>query len=140
MSIDEKCSELVGRVLPEFTYVFSDWYDGDRLVSKLPLPIVMRILPVGGTMTLRNGRVWDAENGAIAFIDKVPKDATGEENAERYDAMKEAAKVFLSEAVREGLIEPLTNNVTYQVIYEQLSTIVTGVMLDIVLRDEPVCG
>ena len=95
MSIEEKVRAVCADALPEFTYIFADWFDASRIVSKSPLPAVVNILPVSGTMEVRNGRRYDVENGAVAFVDKVPKDATGEDNAKVYNRMKDAAFIFL---------------------------------------------
>lgn len=138
MNIDVRCREIVETALPDFTYVFADWFDADRLVSKLPLPCVVRVLPVGGVLSFKNGRVSDTENGLIAFLDRVPKDATGDEQAAVYNRMKQAAVTFIDAAKRSGYFEPITA-ATYGVIYEQLSTIVSGVSIEVALTEVPVC-
>lgn len=139
MSIDEKIKAVCDRVLPDMTYVFADWFDASRTVSKVPLPAVINILPVGGLLEVRNGRRRDVQNSAVAFVDKVPKDATGEDNARAYNRMKEAAFTFVRGLNESGWFEPLTEPVSYTVIYEQLTSIVTGVYLDIQLRELPQC-
>ena len=67
MSIEEKVKAVCADALPEFTYIFADWFDASRIVSKSPLPAVVNILPVSGTMEVRNGRRYDVENGAVAL-------------------------------------------------------------------------
>lgn len=139
MTIEEKVRAVCADALPDFAYIFADWFDASRIVSKSPLPAVVNILPVSGTMEVRNGRRHDVENGAVAFVDKVPKDATGEDNAEVYNRMKDAAFVFLRAINNSGYFEPVGEAVGFSVIYEQLTSIVTGVMLDIQLRELPQC-
>lgn len=139
MSIDEKIKAVCADVLPDMTYVFADWFDASRIVSKTPLPAVVNILPVGGTMEVRNGRRRDIQNSAVAFIDKVPNDATGEDNAQVYNRMKEAAFTFIEGLNKSGWFEPITEATPYNVIYEQMTSIVTGVYLDIQLRELPSC-
>ena len=139
MSIEEKVRAVCADALPEFTYIFADWFDASRIVSKSPLPAVVNILPVSGTMEVRNGRRHDVENGAVAFVNKVPKDATGEDNAKAYNRMKDAAFVFLRAINNSGYFEPVSEAAGFDVIYEQLTSIVTGVMLDIQLRELPQC-
>lgn len=139
MTIEEKCREVAGEVLPDFTFVLADWYDADRIISKSEMPIVLRVLPVGGTLEIRNGRSVDNENSAIAFLDVVPKDATGEENAAVYNRMKAAAVKYADALGKSGWFEPFAEPIPYTVIYEQLSSIVTGVMLDVVLKEMPQC-
>lgn len=139
MTIEEKVRAVCADALPDFAYIFADWFDASRIVSKSPLPAVVNILPVSGTMEVRNGRRHDVENGAVAFVDKVPKDATGEDNAKVYNRMKDAAFVFLRAINNSGYFEPVGEAVGFSVIYEQLTSIVTGVMLDIQLRELPQC-
>lgn len=139
MTIEEKCREVAGEVLPDFTFVLADWYDADRIISKSEMPIVLRVLPVGGTLEIRNGRSVDNENSAIAFLDVVPKDATGEENAAVYNRMKAAAVKYADALGKSGWFEPFAEPIPYTVICEQLSSIVTGVMLDVVLKEMPQC-
>ena len=139
MSIEEKIKRVCADVLPDMTYVFADWFDASRIVSKVQLPAIINILPVSGTMEVRNGRRRDVQNCAIAFVDKVVKDPTGEDNARVYNRMKDAAVKFLRGLNDSGYFEPLTEAVPYTVIYEQMRSIVTGVYLDIQLREIPQC-
>ena len=50
MSIEEKIKRVCAAVLPDMTYVFADWFDASRIVSKVQLPAIINILPVSGTM------------------------------------------------------------------------------------------
>ena len=135
MSIDEKIREVAGNVLPEWTYIFDDWYGADRTIGKVQLPVVMEILPVGGMLTERNGMIRNAQNCAIAFLDKVIKDGDGNNQSEVYNRMLQAAETFIRGLNESGYFQPI-QNVQYYVIYEQTATIVTGVYLDLSLVEK----
>lgn len=130
MTIAEKIKAVVKEAFPEWTLIFGDWYEVDKQVNKQPLPAIVTILPNGGNIVTRNGRKYDTENNLIAFIDKVPKDASGEDNVEVYNRMKQAATWFIAAMNASGQFEPITSW-SYTTIYEQLSDIVTGVMVQV---------
>ncbi len=132
MSIDEKIREVAGNVLPEWTYVFDDWYGADKTIAKVQLPVCMEILPVGGMLAERNGMIRNAQNCAIAFLDKVIKDGDGDNQSEVYNRMLLAAERFIKGLNESGYFQPV-ENVQYYVIYEQTATILTGVYLDLSL-------
>ena len=139
MSIEEKIKRVCADVLPDMTYVFADWFDASRILENTPLPAVVNVLPVSGTMEVRNGKRRDIQNSAVAFVDKVPKDATGEDNARVYNRMKAVAFAFIEGVNKSGWFEPITEATPYTVIYMQMTSIVTGVYLDIQLREIPQC-
>lgn len=134
MSIDGKIKEVCASELPEFSYVFENWYDADTALDRMALPAVICVLPVSGTMEIHNGRSRDAENLSIAFVDKVPRNANGEDNGATYNRMKAAAARFLRAIEGSGFFAPV-GRVSYRVICEQLSTIVTGVCLELQLEE-----
>lgn len=135
MNIDAKIKEIVASELPEFSYVFENWYDADTAVDRMALPAVVCVLPVSGTLELRNGRSRDSESLQIAFVDKVPRNANGEDNAATYNNMKDAAVRFLRGVRKSGYFAPLPESITYRVICERLSSIVTGVCLELELEE-----
>ena len=71
----------------------------------------------------------------IAFIDKVERDADGTENAAVYNRMKETGFAFINALNNSGWFERVPDTLPYSVIYEQLSSIVTGVLFTIELRE-----
>ena len=135
MNIDVKIREIVASELPGFSYVFENWYDADTAVDRMVLPAVICVLPVSGTLELRNGRSRDSENLQIAFVDKVPRNANGEDNAATYNNMKDVAVRFLRGVQKSGYFAPLPNSISYRVICERLSSIVTGVCLELELEE-----
>lgn len=136
MTIEDKVRSIASEQFSEFSYVFEDWYTADKVVEKTALPAIIFILPVSGILQYgQHGRIKDAENCAIAFVDKVDKEADGRDNETVYNAMKTAARAFINALNASGFFNPIEGDVAYNVIYEQLSSIVTGVVLQLQLKE-----
>ena len=136
MTIEDKVREIASEQFSEFSYVFEDWYTADKVVEKTALPAIIFILPVSGILQYgQHGRIRDAENCAIAFVDKVDKEADGRDNETVYNAMKTTARALINALNASGFFNPIEGDVAYNVIYEQLSSIVTGVVLQLQLKE-----
>lgn len=140
MTIDEAIKKIATEDVQfsQFTYIFDDWWDVDQAVSRAKLPAIAHILPIGGSMTMRNGRVYDRENVSVAFVDKVARDASGEDQRVVFERMKDAAKAFVRTANTSGYFQSVIAW-NYDVIYNQLASIVTGVMLTLEIEDNGSC-
>lgn len=140
MTIDEAIKKIAteDEQFSQFTYIFDDWWDVDQAVSRAKLPAIAHILPIGGSMTMRNGRVYDRENVSVAFVDKVTRDASGEDQRVVFERMKDAAKAFVRTANTSGYFQSVIAW-NYDVIYNQLASIVTGVMLTLEIEDNGSC-
>lgn len=140
MTIDEAIMEIAtSETFDDFDYVYDDWWDADQSIGRLKrLPAIIHILPIGGTMEVRNGRVYDHEQVAVAFVDKVPRDASGYDQRMVFERMKEAALAFLA-AINESDTLQRVTVVSYGIIYNQLASIVTGVTLTMELEDNGQC-
>ena len=140
MTIDEAIKKIAteDEQFSQFTYIFDDWWDVDQAVSRAKLPAIAHILPIGGSMTMRNGRVYDRENVSVAFVDKVARDASGEDQRVVFERMKDAAKAFVRTANSSGYFQSVIAW-NYDVIYNQLASIVTGVMLTLEIEDNGSC-
>ena len=138
MTIDQAIKEIAQKHFPQYTYIFDDWWDVDQAVSRAKLPAIAHILPIGGSMTARNGRIYDREFVSVAFVDKVARDASGEDQRKVFERMKEAAKDFIRIANASGYFSAVVSW-NYDVIYNQLASIVTGVMLTLEIEDNGSC-
>ena len=140
MTIDEAIKKIAteDEQFSQFTYIFDDWWDVDQAVSRAKLPAIAHILPIGGNMRLNNGRIYDREFVSVAFIDKVARDASGEDQRAVFERMKDAAKAFIRACNASGNFQWVTAW-NYDVIYNQLASIVTGVMLTLEIEDGGVC-
>ena len=116
-----------------FTYVFENWEDADAKLEKLPYPAIVSVMPTGGSVSMRTGRVFDREYVALAFLDLAPMGAEGEENREIYTRMKHAGMKFIEAMNKSGKIDPITD-APYDTICERLATVVTGVMFQLEIK------
>ena len=131
MNIAEKIEEICADKLCDYTFILDNWYDADRKLARLDLPAIICVLPVSGAIELKNGRRKFSQNIAIAFVDKVRRDASGDDNNEVTNKMMNAAALFIEGFNACGAFESLDGKQNVSMIYEGTSTIVSGVMLDI---------
>ena len=88
MSIEDKIREVAQKGWPSHGFVLEDWEGVDRAVDKTDLPAIVCFLVEDGTLEFKNGRCKDSEDLILAFIDKVPRDADGDENKSVFLSMK----------------------------------------------------
>ena len=140
MTIDQAIKDICEKHFPQFSYIFDDWWDVDQSVSRAKLPAIAHILPIGGAMRIneRTGRIYDREFVSVAFVDKVTRDASGEDQRAVFERMKDTAKEFIRIANASGHFQSVTAW-NYDVIYNQLASIVTGVMLTLEIEDNGSC-
>ena len=138
MTIDEGIKKIAEEQFPGFSYLFDDLNNIDQAIGRLPLPAIGHVLPISGTMELRNGRVYDTENVWIMFIDKVTRDANGDDQREVFERMKDVAIEFVRRCNESGYFEPITVW-SYGVNYNQMASIVTGVTLGLNIKGHGLC-
>lgn len=126
-SVESKLKEIAGDKFAGMSWVFDDWKAIDRKLSKVDLPAIICVMPVSGVLTFNRGRVKDKPNCYLVFMDKVPRDADGDENEEVYSRMKDMAVKFVSEVNKSGYFENIEGDVPYDVISESMSDILSGV-------------
>lgn len=132
-TIRQTLRQLAGDTFPEYTYLFEDWNTADTKLEKLDYPAIVCIIPASGTTEIRNGKVYDTVNVALAFLDTVPRGAEGEDNGEAIDRMKVAGAKMIRAINDSHQFEPLEGQQYYETIIERLSTIVSGVMYSLQL-------
>ena len=86
----------------------------------------------------RTGRIYDREFVSVAFVDKVARDASGEDQRKVFERMKDTAKEFIRIANASGHFQWVVSW-NYDVIYNQLASIVTGVMLTLEIEGHGQC-
>ena len=116
-----------------FSYLFENWEDADAKLEKIPYPAIVCVLPTGGSVSMRTGRVFDTEYVALAFLDKAPRGAEGDDNKEIYTRMKQEGIRFLNALNKSGKVEPI-EQAPYDTICERLATIVTGVLFQLTIK------
>lgn len=132
-SIESIIKKVATEKFSNYSYVFDDWTSADARLERLNYPAILCVLPVGGQTEVKNGKVYDTESIAIAFLDIAPRDADGEENQAIYTRMKAHGARFIHELVKTREFDGLDGKQPYQTIIEKLSTIVTGVMYSLTI-------
>lgn len=136
MNIEDKIEEIAkGGRFSSYSYVFEDWNGASAAVDKVSLPAIICILPVGGELTFGRGMVKDSEDCILAFVDKVTRDADGEDNKAIYTAMKGTAVEFIKALNESHYFEPIDGKVRYTTIIESASAYFTGVFVELSLKE-----
>lgn len=135
MSIEDKIREIAETHFSDYSYVFEDWNGASVVVDKVPLPAIVCLLPVSGYMEYNRGLIKDCENLAIAFIDKVVRDANGYDNEGVYTRMKQTAARFIKAMNDSRYFEPFGGKIKYHTIYESASAYFTGVFVELDVKD-----
>ena len=137
MSIEELIKSTAERF--EGSFIFDDWQTADLELERKELPVIIAVLPTTGKITFDSvGQAHKEKFLALSFLDKVPRDATGEENAEVYTRMEDKALQFVASLNASGAIEPI-ESVEYTHVYEAMSDVVSGVMLSLVIKSKGIC-
>ena len=134
MSIEEKIAHIAGEKFPGYSYIFDNPYRIDERIERATLPAIVCQLPNSGNIVIRNGRVYDAELLYIGFVDIIPHDANGEDNANVYNAMKDLGLRFIQAMSESGLFARVTA-IDYDVRIAQFTNIVTGVFFTLRVED-----
>lgn len=135
MTLEDIVSTIKGIAADNFSNyscIFESWEDAGTALDRASLPAIVVVLPVAGSFTIRNGRIYDTTNIAVAFVDKVRRTANGDDNHAVTQSQKNNAAQFLGYLNSSGVTERL-DLVTYSLIYERKSSIITGIYMDIQL-------
>ena len=135
MSIENKIREIAKYKFAEYSYVFEDWNGASEVMDRVPLPAIVSILPTGGAISFTRSGVKDSENVLLAFVDKVVRDANGEDNEEVYTRMKKTAIAFVDEMNKSRYFEPIGENIKYTTILEKASSYYTGIILELEVHE-----
>lgn len=135
MSIESKIRDIAKEKFPNFSYVFEDWNGAAEQIDRVSLPAIVCVLPVGGHLVFNRGTVKDREDCMLAFVDKVTRDANGEDNEKVYSAMKESAANFITAMNKSRYFEPIDGSVKYTTILESASAYFTGVCVELTLKE-----
>lgn len=134
-SVESKLKEIVEKEFNGVSWVFDDWKSIDRAIGRVRLPAIVCVMPVSGVFTFNRGRVKDEPNCYIVFMDKVPKDANGDDNEVVYSRMKDMAKRFVVRLNESKHFEQIDGQVPYDVISEKLSDILSGIGIALSLKE-----
>lgn len=135
MSVEKKLKQIADEHFTGWSWMFDDWRSVDRKLAKVEKPVIVCPIPVGGEMTFRNGRVWVSMDVSLCFLDIVPRDANGEDNAAVYERLMMEAARFVGAINKSGLFEPIDGGVRFDTIIEGTANIMTGVLMSLTIRE-----
>ena len=134
-SVERKIASVV-ETMGNLTYVFDNWHTANFRLDKESLPAVINVLPVSGVMNVTDRKLRDFPNCMLAFVDKADFDFDGRDNDEILERCKNLAIEFILTANASGLFEPISGDVRYSVLYDKLDVNVTGVVIELQLREK----
>lgn len=134
-SVERKIASVV-ETMGNLTYVFDNWHTANFRLDKESLPAVINVLPVSGVMNVTDRKLRDFPNCMLAFVDKADFDFDGKDNDEILERCKNLAIEFILTANASGLFEPISGDVRYSVLYDKLDVNVTGVVIELQLREK----
>lgn len=133
MTVQEKLqqvAELLG-----VSFVFEDWTLANVEIDNKPLPAVVYVLPASGELNFKNGNIRDNQNGMLAFLDKTSLDSNGQDNDCVVDRMKSLAMRYIVKLNETGYFEPLGGVMKYQVAYNKLNAVTSGIVFEVALKE-----
>lgn len=133
-TIEEKIRAIAQKI--GISYIYDDWTRANVRIERTPLPVMVNVLPVSGSLRKVNmGQNYVLQsNCMVAFLDKTEFDFDSTENDAIVHRMTDYAIAFVMMLDESGDFEQLgTDNVRIQVCYDKLDCNVTGVVLELTL-------
>lgn len=134
MTVEAKIKSIVEE-MKGITYIFDNWATANVRLDSSAMPAVLNVLPVSGRFNLGKTQLKDFPNCMIAFIDKSDLDFDGTENDGIIERCKNLAKEFILRLNASGLFEHVDEDIPYSVIYDKLDVNVTGVVIEMQLKE-----
>lgn len=134
-SVERKINKVV-QMMGNLHYVFDNWHTANFRLDNESLPAVINVLPVSGEFNVTRNRLRDWPHCMLAFIDRTDFDFDGKENDKVLERCKNYAMEFILTANASGLFEQIDGSVNYSVLYDKLDVNVTGVVLDLQLKEK----
>jgi len=139
MNVQEKIQKIVDSI-DGISYEFNDWTRANVKLDTKALPTCLYILPASGQFYFHNGIFRDFPNAMIAFLDKAEFDFEGNENEITVERMKKYAREFIVKLNASGMFQPIVEFIPYTVPYDILDVNLTGVVIDVQLKEiEGIC-
>ena len=135
-SVERKIASVAEK-LEGVTYLFDNWATANVRLDKMPLPAI-----ISGKFVISRTQLRDSPNCMIAFADKAKFDFDGVENDEVIERCKGYAVQFIRELNRSELFEWVSDEVPYSVFYDKLDVNVTGIVIELKLKEvqgAPMC-
>ena len=133
-SVERKVAAIVAQ-MEGLTYIFDNWATANVRLSDLPMPAMINVLPVSGKFSIGKQQIVDSPNCMFAFADLADMDIDGVENDEVIERCKTRAKEFIKRVNASGEFEYVDGDIFYSVFYDRLDVNVTGITIEVKLRE-----
>lgn len=137
MTVKQKVKSIVDQ-MQGISYVFGNWTIANVMLEKISdaeLPVFVNLLPVSGSFSLGKTQLKDYPNCMFSFLDKTDFDFDSSENDAIIERCKNYAKEFILRLNESGLFEQIDENIPYQVLYDHLDINMTGVSIEVQLKE-----
>lgn len=134
-AFENKIKEIVESLkTSSFSYVFSTKNGANHILENTPMPVVVNVLPISGTIEMKSNTIASAPNCLIGFFDKLGETDVPEADAKEINTrMFLAAQEFIVKANASGYFKQL-KEIQYQNI-EQYDIGCFGIVLDVQLHE-----
>lgn len=143
--VEAKIEAMVNLLTRKHKYIYESWQGANEAVEQLDdadFPVCVNVLPISGSLEFQDLQSVDAPNCLIAFLDRADElDFKGDPNELSVNKCKDAAREFVNLCNASGGFERI-DYVPYQVVYDKLDATLTGVILDLAIKEkqgEPIC-
>lgn len=138
MTMEEKLRHVAESTFEGVPFIFDNIFGLVERFNTTEMPCICCTLPRDGELSWRNGRVYDHEYIMLGFLDTVPHDNDGWDNAEVYNRMKDMGRQYI-EALNASRLFQKIEAATYDVYCDRFSNIVTGIFFTLNIYDEGRC-
>lgn len=138
ITVESKVRSIVDSLIAggtEIKYLFANWAQTNVEFSKVKEPTIVYVLPASGDLDISWREIKDSPETQIAFIDRTKFDFNSTENDEIIERMKRLCYRFIKQLNESGLFELVEGKIHYRVIYNYLDENVTGVVINITLKE-----
>lgn len=143
ITVESKVRKVVETMNEDAEYLFMNWSQANVAMDAITKPTIVYVLPPSGKLDFGYARVKDYPETQIAFLSPTDFDFDGTENDNIIEQMKRLAIKFVKVLNESELFELIEGEQPYQVVYDFLDQNVTGVVLNLTLKEVKgviICG
>lgn len=135
ITVESKVRKVVETMNEDAEYLFMNWSQANVAMDAITKPTIVYVLPPSGKLDFGYARVKDYPETQIAFLSPTDFDFDGTENDNVIEQMKRLAIKFVKVLNESELFELIEGEQPYQVVYDFLDQNVTGIVLNLTLKE-----
>lgn len=133
MTFEEKIQAVINSMSIPPTFIGGDWFQANRAVESIQMPIAFYINPISGTLEFIT-QALDTPSCLIAFMDKCIIDPNFDNTTKCINDMKALAVEFVARLNKSEHFFPI-KNVRYEVSYDRLDANLCGVIIQAEIKE-----